>query len=77
LSAANNYTPPPARLATLSESYATFFNAFIAWKARDSNTLIDMMVLQFVELDAIGRRSKDSTEEAVTAHTEKVLGKIN
>jgi hypothetical protein len=67
LSAANNYTPPPARLATLSESYATFFNAFIAWKARDSNTLIDMMVLQFVELDAIWQTVKDSTEEAVTA----------
>jgi hypothetical protein len=67
LTAANNYTPLPARLATLSESYATFFNAFIAWKARDSNTLIDMMVLQFVELDAIWQTVKDSTEEAVTA----------
>ena len=66
LTAANNYTPPPAGLAALSESYATFFNAFIAWKARDSNTLIDMMVLQFVELDAIWQTVKDSTEEAVT-----------
>ncbi|KAL5345852.1 hypothetical protein ACLOAV_008878 [Pseudogymnoascus australis] len=54
-------------LAPLSESYATFYNAFIAWKARDSNTLVDMMVLQFVELDAIWETVKDSTEEAVTA----------
>jgi hypothetical protein len=46
LTPTNNYTPPPAPLATLSESYATFFNAFIAWKARDSNTLVDMMVRQ-------------------------------
>lgn len=66
LTPTNNYTPPPTELSTLSESYATFFNAFIAWKARDSNTLIDMMVLQFVELDGIWQSVKDSTEEAVT-----------
>jgi hypothetical protein len=66
LTVTNYFTPPPAPLATLSECYATFFNAFIAWKARDSNTLIDMMVLQFVELDAIWQTVKDSTEEAVT-----------
>lgn len=66
LNAANSYTPPPAQLSALSEVYATFYNAFIAWKARDSNTLIDMMVLQFVELDSIWQSVKDSTEEAVT-----------
>jgi len=66
LTSANNYTPPPGQLSTLSEVYATFFNAFIAWKARDSSTLIDMMVLQFVELDSIWNTVKDSTEEAVT-----------
>lgn len=66
LNAANNYTPPPAQLSTLSEAYATFFNAFIAWKARDSSALIDMMVLQFVELDSIWQTVKDSTELAVT-----------
>jgi T-complex protein 11 len=66
LNAANSYTPPPAQLSTLSEVYATFFNAFIAWKARDSSTLIDMMVLQFVELDSIWQSVKGSTEEAVT-----------
>ena len=66
LNAANNYTPPPAQLSSLSEVYATFYNAFIAWKARDSSTLIDMMVLQFVELDSIWQTVKDSTEVAVT-----------
>ncbi|ESZ90870.1 hypothetical protein SBOR_8739 [Sclerotinia borealis F-4128] len=66
LTTANNYTPPPAQLSTLSEVYATFFNAFIAWKSRDASTLIDMMVLQFVELDSIWQTVKDSTEEAVT-----------
>lgn len=67
LTAFNNYTPPPAQLAPLSEAYAAFYNSFIAWKARDSNALLDMMVLQFVELDAIWMTVKDSTEEAVTA----------
>lgn len=66
LNAANSYTPPPGQLSNLSEVYAAFFNAFIAWKARDSSTLIDMMVLQFVELDSIWQSVKDSTEEAVT-----------
>lgn len=66
LTSTNNYTSPPVPLATLSESYAAYHNAFIAWKARDSSTLIDMMVLQFVELDSIWQTVKDSTEEAVT-----------
>lgn len=66
LNASNNYTPPPVQLTTLSEVYATFYNAFIAWKARDSSTLIDMMVLQFVELDSIWQTVKDSTEEVVS-----------
>jgi hypothetical protein len=66
LNTSNNYTPPPVQLTTLSEAYATFFNAFIAWKARDSSTLIDMMVLQFVELDSIWQTVKDSTEEFVS-----------
>ncbi|RDW60700.1 hypothetical protein BP6252_12083 [Coleophoma cylindrospora] len=66
LNSANSFTPPVAQLSPLSEAYATFFNAFIAWKARDSSTLIDMMVLQFVELDSIWQTVKDSTEEAVT-----------
>ncbi|EHK98010.1 putative T-complex protein 11-like protein 1 [Glarea lozoyensis 74030] len=66
LTATNNYTPPASELSSLSEVYATFFNAFIAWKARDSSTLIDMMVLQFVELDSIWQTVKNSTEESVT-----------
>ncbi|KAK2625134.1 hypothetical protein QTJ16_005503 [Diplocarpon rosae] len=66
LTSANNYTPPPAQLPNLSEVYATFFNAFIAWKARDSTTLVDMMILQFVELDSLWQTVKGSTEEAVT-----------
>ncbi|KAI1634020.1 IQ calmodulin-binding domain-containing protein [Biscogniauxia mediterranea] len=66
LTSMNNYTAPPALLGALPEAYATFHNAFIAWKARDSNALVEVMILQFVELDAILQTVKDRTEEAVT-----------
>ncbi|KAI1329387.1 T-complex protein 11-domain-containing protein [Xylariaceae sp. FL0255] len=65
LTMANNYTPPPALQGSLPEVYATFHNAFIAWKARDSNALVEVMLLQFVELDAILQTVKERTEEAV------------
>ncbi|KAI0125921.1 IQ calmodulin-binding domain-containing family protein [Xylariales sp. AK1849] len=66
LTSLNNHTPPLALREALSEAYATFHNAFIAWKARDSNALIEVMILQFVELDAILQTVKDGTEEAVS-----------
>ncbi|KAI0884650.1 T-complex protein 11-domain-containing protein [Annulohypoxylon maeteangense] len=65
LTSLNNYTTPPAIQGALSESYATFHNAFISWKARDSNALVEVMLLQFVELDAILQSVKDRTEEVV------------
>ncbi|KAK0624251.1 T-complex protein 11-domain-containing protein [Immersiella caudata] len=61
----NNYKPPPTLLESFPETYATFYNAFIAWKARDSNSLIELMVMQFVELDAIWVSVKDSTDGSV------------
>jgi hypothetical protein len=67
LTSVNNFTPPPVLREALPEAYATFHNAFIAWKARDSNALIEVMLLQFVELDAILQTVKDGgAEEAVT-----------
>ncbi|RYP15110.1 hypothetical protein DL765_005933 [Monosporascus sp. GIB2] len=69
----NNYTPPPAAQDSLPEAYATFHNAFIAWKARDSNALIEVMLMQFVELDAILETVKNRTEEAVTDTYEKSI----
>lgn len=65
LTAFNNYTPPPLLVQSFPEAYATFYNAFIAWKARDSNSLIELMVMQFVELDAIWESVKDSTDGSV------------
>ena len=62
----NNYTPPPALAGSLAEAYATFYNSFIAWKARDSNALVDLMLMQFVELDAIWQTVKDNTDPSVS-----------
>ncbi|KAM7189080.1 T-complex protein 11 domain containing protein [Naviculisporaceae sp. PSN 640] len=65
LTSFNNYTPPPALFSSFPEVYATFYNAFLAWKARDSSSLVDLMVMQFVELDAIWESVKDSTDGSV------------
>lgn len=65
LTSFNNYTPPPSLLAAFPEVYAAFYNALIAWKARDSSSLVDLMVMQFVELDAIWESVKDTTDGSV------------
>ncbi|OIW23019.1 hypothetical protein CONLIGDRAFT_637943 [Coniochaeta ligniaria NRRL 30616] len=65
LTSSNNYTPPPTLLQSLSEECAAFYNAFIAWKARDSNSLVEVMVMQFVELDAILHTVKENTDGSV------------
>lgn len=68
VSATNNGTTLLYCSKTLSESYTTFYKAFIAWKARDSSALVDMMVAQFVELNSILQTVKNSnTEEVVIA----------
>ncbi|OHF02373.1 IQ calmodulin-binding domain-containing family protein [Colletotrichum orchidophilum] len=64
LTAANNYTPPPTLRSALPEIYATFYNAFLAWKSRDSESLVQLMLLQFVELDMILQTVQESTEDA-------------
>lgn len=67
LTAANRYTIPPALEKTIPEAYAVFYNAFIAWKSRDSNALIEVMLMQFVELDAIFQTVKDNTDDTAAA----------
>lgn len=67
LTAWNRYTMPPTLKKTLPEAYAVFYNAFIAWKSRDSNALIEVMLMQFVELDAIFQTVKDTTDDSATA----------
>ncbi|KAJ4144443.1 hypothetical protein LMH87_003325 [Akanthomyces muscarius] len=67
LTPANRYTVPPSMRNAIPEAYAVFYNAFIAWKSRDSNALVEVMVMQFVELDAIYQTVKDSTDDAAAA----------
>lgn len=67
LAPANQYTLPQALKKSLPQSYAVFYNAFIAWKSRDSNALIEVMLMQFVELDAILETVKDTTDDAAAA----------
>ncbi|KAJ4254263.1 hypothetical protein NW757_005411 [Fusarium falciforme] len=73
LTSANAYTTPPTLKNTLPEAYATFYNAFIAWKSRDSDALIEVMLMQFVELDAIYHTVKDTTDDAATALYKKSI----
>ncbi|KAJ3473252.1 hypothetical protein NLG97_g10420 [Lecanicillium saksenae] len=67
LTPASRYTVPPSMRNAIPEAYAVFYNAFIAWKSRDSNALVEVMVMQFVELDAIYQTVKDSTDDAAAA----------
>lgn len=66
LTSTNRYTMPPALKSTLPEAYASFYSAFIAWKSRDSNALIEVMLMQFIELDAIFHTVKDTTDDAAS-----------
>ncbi|CAK7244843.1 MAG: hypothetical protein STHCBS139747_006391 [Sporothrix thermara] len=66
LTPANVYAPPPSLASELVEAYDSFHNAFIAWKARDAGALVEVMIAQFVELDAIWQTVKDSTDASVS-----------
>ncbi|KAL8861225.1 MAG: hypothetical protein Q9178_002441 [Gyalolechia marmorata] len=55
-------SPSAAQLGSLSEAYASFQTAFTAWKDRDSSVLLETMLAQFVELDAIWQSVKGDKE---------------
>ncbi|CCU82387.1 IQ calmodulin-binding motif domain protein [Blumeria hordei DH14] len=48
-----------------SHLYTSFFTAFIAWKARDSEALINILIVQFTELETIWLSVKSSSDKAV------------
>ena len=58
-------SPSTTQLETLSESYTSFQTAFTAWKDRDSSVLLDTMLAQFVELDAIWQSVKNDKDGRV------------
>ncbi|KAL9604953.1 MAG: hypothetical protein Q9219_000141 [cf. Caloplaca sp. 3 TL-2023] len=53
---------PDGQLGSLTEAYTSFQTAFTAWKDRDSSVLLDTMLAQFVELDAIWQSVKDDKD---------------
>ena len=64
-----NFSPLSAQLASLSEAFATFQTAFAAWKDKDSSILVQTMLAQFVELDAIWQTVKgDKAGEVADAY---------
>jgi hypothetical protein len=67
LTPANRYTMPPSLHTTFPQAYSVFYNAFIAWRSRDSNALIEVMLMQMVELDAIYHTVKETSDDAAAA----------
>ncbi|KAL7931727.1 IQ calmodulin-binding motif domain protein [Trichoderma chlorosporum] len=67
LTPGNRYTMPPSLHTTFPQAYSVFYNAFIAWKSRDSNALIEVMLMQMVELDAIYHTVKETSDDAAAA----------
>ncbi|KAI9831433.1 MAG: hypothetical protein M1819_005032 [Sarea resinae] len=61
LAPGNSYTPPPMPLESLAEAYGSFCTAFTAWKVRDSSTLVQIMLAQYVQLDLIWQTVKNDT----------------
>ena len=55
------------QLAAFSAAYSSFQTAFTAWKDHDSSILVNTMLLQFAELDAIWQTVKDDTSGDVAA----------
>ena len=53
------------QLASFLDAYTSFHSAFSAWKNSDSSILVNTMVAQFVELDAIWQSVKGDTAGGV------------
>lgn len=61
----NNYTIPPALATSLASAYSAFENAFLNWKSRDKHALVDGMLGQLVELDALLDHVKETSDPSV------------
>lgn len=55
----------PSQLAALADAYSSFQTAFTAWKDHDSSVLVQAILAQFVELDAIWQVVKNDAEGGV------------
>ncbi|KAF3766167.1 hypothetical protein M406DRAFT_339442 [Cryphonectria parasitica EP155] len=73
LTSLNNYTVPPSLADALPTAHACFERAFLNWQTRDKSALIDGMLKQLVELDALIDHVKEtSVPAAVEEYKEAV-----
>ncbi|KAI9793523.1 MAG: hypothetical protein M1816_007956 [Peltula sp. TS41687] len=61
----NNYTPPPAQVKHLTDTFNTFQTGFMGWKAQNHDHLLQVMLTQYVELDRMWQKIKTEKEEVV------------
>ncbi|KAL9120547.1 MAG: hypothetical protein Q9187_002893 [Circinaria calcarea] len=61
------FVPSSSQLASFVEAYSNFQTVFTAWRNRDSSFLVETMVAQFVELDAIWQTVKNDVNGEVAA----------
>lgn len=59
------FSPLASQLATLANASSAFQTAFAAWKDHDSSILVQAMIANFVQLDAIWQEVKNDTEGGV------------
>lgn len=65
LTSFNHYTVPPALATSLAHSYSSFETAFLNWKSRDKHALVDGMLGQLIELDALLDHVKETSDPSV------------
>lgn len=65
LTSFNHYTVPPALATSLATAYSSFENAFLNWKSRDKHALVDGMLGQLIELDALLDHVKETSDPSV------------
>lgn len=63
----SRFSPLASQLVALGEAYSSFQTAFAAWKDHDSSVLVQTMLAQFLELDAIWQTVKGDTNGDVAA----------
>ncbi|MCJ1257000.1 hypothetical protein MMC24_004825 [Lignoscripta atroalba] len=63
----DNAYPLSVQLDGMSQAFSVFRTAFTAWKNHDSSILLETMVAQFVELEAIWQTVKNDTDGDVAA----------
>lgn len=70
----NHYTVPLAMRDALSNVYTSFELAFLSWQSRDKHALVNGMLKQLVELDALIEHVKETSEPAVVEQYKESIG---